>query len=41
MREKAERANSVRDGDNDYAFVREPVTPVQGMEADPLMYPPP
>src|SRR5260370_33410441 len=30
MRKKAERAKSIRYGDNDYAFVREPVAPVQG-----------
>src|SRR5260370_36698617 len=44
MRKEAKRAKSIRDGDNDHAFVREPVAPVQGhrgrsVDVTPAIYP--
>ena len=37
MREKAEWANSIGDGDDDDAFASEPVAQYKGIDAEPLM----
>src|SRR5258708_32413209 len=36
MRKKAEGTESIRDGDNDHAFVRELVAPIQGHRGRPV-----